>query len=205
MSSPARAGPPCMTTTTSLDLTPAAAEVSRVVAAVQDDQLAGPTPCADTSVAALLDHLHGLAIGLRLAAEKRPTGAPSASAQDLPADWRSRIPRELDELAAAWSDPAAWEGTSEPGGVSLPAAWAGRVALNEVLVHGWDLAVATGRSYAPDPAAVEACIEYAHEFAAAAPEARDSIYGPVVQVPASATALDRLLGLTGRDPGWTPS
>src|SRR3954452_5628014 len=114
MSSWAPASPPCMTTTTSLDLTPAAAEVSRVVAAVQDDQLPGPTPCAETSVAALLDHLHGLAVGLRLAALKQPTGAPSASADALPADWRTRIPRELDELADAWRDPAAWEGTSEP-------------------------------------------------------------------------------------------
>jgi uncharacterized protein (TIGR03086 family) len=194
-----------MTTTTQLDLAPAARAVSRLVQEVRDDQLAGPTPCADTSVAALLDHLHGLAVGLRLAAEKRPTGAPSASGDALPADWRGLIPRELDELAAAWADPAAWEGTAEPGGVSLPAAWAGRVSLNEVLVHGWDLAVATGQPYTPDPDAVEACIEYAHEFAAAAPEGRDSIYGPVVPVPDGAPALDRLLGLTGRDPAWTPS
>jgi uncharacterized protein (TIGR03086 family) len=89
--------------------------------------------------------------------------------------------------------------------VALPAAWAGRVTLNEVLVHGWDLAVATGQPYAPDAGAVEACVEYAHEFAAAAPEGRDSIYGPVVPVPATAPAMDRLLGLTGRDPGWTSS
>src|SRR3954469_7379873 len=102
MSSRVRASPPCMTTTTSLDLTPTVTEASRVVAAVQDDQLSRPTPCADTSVAAPLVHLHGRASGLRLAAEKLPPGAPSASAQDLPADWRSRIPRELDELAAAW-------------------------------------------------------------------------------------------------------
>ena len=194
-----------MTMTTSVDLMPAVAEASRVVAGVRDEQLDGPTPCADTTVAALLDHVHGLAVGLRLAAEKRPTGAPSASAEGLPADWRSRIPRELDELAVAWQDPAAWEGTSEPGGVALPATWAGRVALNEVLVHGWDLAAATGQPYAPDPAAVEACLEYNHEFAAAVPEGRDSIYGPVVDVPADAPVFDRLLGLTGRDPAWTPA
>jgi uncharacterized protein (TIGR03086 family) len=205
MSSPDPGGLHLMTTTTPLDLTSSVAEVNRVVTAVADDQLTGPTPCAETSVAALLDHLHGLAVGLRLAALKQPTGAPSASADALPADWRTRIPRELDELADAWRDPAAWEGTSEPGGIALPAAWAGRVALNEVLVHGWDLAVATGRPYAPDPAAVRACTVYAHEFAAAAPEARDSIYGPVVPVPADAPELDQLLGLTGRDPGWRPA
>jgi uncharacterized protein (TIGR03086 family) len=155
-------------------------------------------------VAALLDHLHGLAVGLRLAAEKRPTGAPAASADTLPADWRTRIPAELDALAVAWRDPAAWEGVSEPGGVQLPASWAGRVALTEVLVHGWDLAVATGQPYRPDPVAAQACLAHAHQFAAAAPEARDTIYGPVVAVPDDAPVFDRLLGLTGRDPAWTP-
>ena len=191
-------------TTTTLDLAPAAAETARVVAAVRDDQLTAPTPCAGTSVATLLDHLHGLAVGLRLAAEKQPTGAPDPAAEHLPPDWRSRVPRELDELVAAWREPAAWEGAAEAGGVPLPAAWAGRVALTEVLVHGWDLARAVGERYDADPVAAQACLEHAREFAAAAPAARDTIYGPEVPLPADAPVFDRLLGATGRDPGWTP-
>ena len=204
MTSGPACGLTCMTTPPALDLAPAAAETARVVAAVRNDQLTAPTPCTGTSVAALLDHVHGLAVGLRLAAEKQPTGAPAASAEQLPADWRTRIPRELDALVAAWREPAAWEGTAEPGGVQLPAAWAGRVALNEVLVHGWDLAVAIGEHYDADPVAARACLDHAAEFAAAVPGARDTIYGPEVPVPADAPVFDRLLGVTGRDPGWTP-
>ena len=79
------------------------------------------------------------------------------------------------------------------------------VALNEVLVHGWDLAVAVGAPYATDDAAVQTCLQHALRFAAAMPEARASIYGPVVPVPDDASAFDRLLGLTGRDPAWTPA
>ncbi|MBB3674318.1 TIGR03086 family metal-binding protein [Modestobacter versicolor] len=190
--------------TTPPDLAPAVAEAARTVAGVRDDQLTAPTPCAGMPVAALLDHLHGAAVGLRLAALKQPTGAPEPSAESLPADWRTRIPPELDELAHAWRDPAAWEGSAEAGGVPLPARWAGLVTLNEVLVHGWDLAVATGQPYRPDPAAAQTCLDYAHEFAAAVPEARDTIYGPVVPVPDDAPVFDRLLGATGRDPRWTP-
>jgi uncharacterized protein (TIGR03086 family) len=203
MSSAAGVGLTCMTTT--LDLAPQATEVARVVAAVRDDQLGAPTPSADTSVAALLDHLHGLSVGMRAAAEKTPMDSPpTASAGSLPADWRSRIPRELDELVAAWREPGAWEGTTRAGLAELPAAVMGVVALNEVLVHGWDLAVAIGAPYAVDDAAAQRCLEHAVWFAAAMPEGRNSIYGPVVPVPDEAPVLDRLLGLTGRDPGWTP-
>jgi uncharacterized protein (TIGR03086 family) len=192
--------------TTTFDLAPQAAEVARVVAAVRDDQLGAPTPCAGTSVAALLDHLHGLAIAMRMAAEKTPLDSPpTAAAESLPADWRARIPLELDSLVASWQLPSAWVGPARAGGVTMPAAVMGVVALNEVLVHGWDLAVATGQPYAVDGASVQACLDHAVWFAEAVPEGRDQIYGPVVPVPGSAPVLDRLLGLTGRDPGWTPS
>ena len=192
-------------TTTEPDLAPQAAEVARLVTEVRADQLTGPTPCAGTSVAALLDHLHGLSVGMRMAAEKTPSDAvPRASATDLPADWRERIPRELDALVGAWREPAAWEGTTRAGGAELPAAVMGVVALNEVLVHGWDLAVAIGQPYAVDEAAARRCLEHAVWFAAAVPEGRDAIYGPVVPVPDDAPVLDRLLGLTGRDPAWAP-
>jgi uncharacterized protein (TIGR03086 family) len=192
-------------TTTTFDLAPQAAEVARVVATVRDDQLGAPTPCAGTPVAGLLDHLVGLTGAFRLAAEKRPLpGAASASAEHLAADWRTRLPAQLDDLVAAWCEPAAWEGSAEAGGVRLPAAAMGIVALNEVLVHGWDLAVSVGQEYTVDQAAARACLAYAVDFAAGAPQMRDAMYGPVVPVPDDAPVFVRLLGMTGRDPGWTP-
>jgi uncharacterized protein (TIGR03086 family) len=189
-----------------LDLSPTAAEVARLVAGVRDDQLAAPTPCASTPVAGLLDHLVGLTEAFRLGAEKQPlTGAPRASADDLPPDWRTRLPEQLDALAAAWRDPAAWEGMTEVAGARLPGGAMGVVAANEVLVHGWDLAAATGQTYAPDPAVVERCLGFAVDLASGAREMRDSMYGPEVPVPPDAPVLDRLLGATGRDPAWRPS
>ena len=188
--------------TTNLDLAPAAAEVARVVAGVREDQLLGPTPCADTSVAALLDHLVGLTTAFRLSAEKAPqAGGPSADAGHLPPDWRTRLPEQLDTLAAAWRDPAAWEGTAEAGGVTMPAPAMAVVALNEVTVHGWDLAVATGQPYDPDPAAVQACLEMVGDRSDPTAEP-EGLFGPVVPVPDDAPAFDRLLGRTGRDLGW---
>lgn len=191
-------------TTMIFDLAPQASAVSRLVAGVRDDQLGDPTPCTDTPVAGLLDHLVGLTLAFRLAAEKTPLpGAASADAANLPADWRARLPRQLDDLVAAWQSPAAWEGLTEAGGVQLPAAAMGVVTLNEVLVHGWDLAVATGQPFPVDEAAAQVCLGFAVDFATGAPEAREAMYAPVVPVPDDAPALDRLLGQTGRAPSWS--
>ncbi|TFV87469.1 N-methyl-L-tryptophan oxidase [Blastococcus sp. CT_GayMR16] len=188
-----------------LDLAPQAAEVARVVAGVRDDQLADPTPCADTSVAALLHHLVTLTVAFRGAAEKEPQApGPYPDADQLPPDWRQRLPRQLDALAAAWREPSAWEGSTEIAGMTMPGPTVAVVALNEVLVHGWDVAAGTGQEYLADQASAQACLDFAVEIAASAPEMRNGMYGPVVLVPSDAPVLDRLLGQTGRNPSWTP-
>ena len=188
--------------TTTPDLAPATVEVARVVAAVRDDQLTGPTPCPGMPVAAMLDHLLGLALAFRMAAEKvRPEGGPSADAANLAPDWRTRLPAQLEELATAWRAAGAWDGTTEAGGVEMPASVMGVVALNEVVVHGWDLAVATGQEYRPDPASVQACLEMVGDRTDTADEP-EGLFGPVVPVPDDASPFDRLLGRTGRDPAW---
>jgi uncharacterized protein (TIGR03086 family) len=189
---------------TTLDFAPQAAEVARVVAGVRDEQLSEPTPCAGTSVGAMLDHLVGLTVAFRQAAEKVPQdGGPRADADSLPPDWRTRLPLQLDGLVAAWQHPSAWEGTAEAGGVRMPAPAMAAVALNEVLVHGWDLAVATGQQYRADPASVQACLAMVGDRTDATDEP-EGLFGPVVPVPEDAPPFDRLLGQTGRDPGWTP-
>jgi uncharacterized protein (TIGR03086 family) len=189
-----------------VDLAPQAAEVTRIVVGVREDQLADPTPCDGTSVAGLLDHLMGLTLAFRMGAEKTPlSGGPSANAEELAPDWRSRLPEQLEALVAAWHRPEAWEGFTEVGGVRMPAAAMGVVALNEVLVHGWDLAAATGQPYLADPDSAARCLEFVDQTAANAPDARNGMFGPEIPVARHAPALDRLLGATGRDPGWTPS
>nr|WP_232806937.1 hypothetical protein [Geodermatophilus chilensis] len=72
----------------------------------------------------------------------------------------------LDDLVAAWRRPQDWDGTAEAGGITMPAHVAATVALNEVLVHGWDLAVATGQDYKADPSSVKACTGFAEQVAA---------------------------------------
>ncbi|TKJ27861.1 TIGR03086 family metal-binding protein [Blastococcus sp. CCUG 61487] len=189
--------------TTTLDLAPTAAEVTRVLTGARDDQLSGPTPCTDLSVAAVLHHLLTLSVAFGGAARKEPQGpGPQPDAESLPPDWREQLPRQLDALARAWRDPGAWKGEAVIAGMTLPAATVGVIALNEVLVHGWDVAAATGQEYRPDGAAVRACLDFGREIAANAPEMRDAMYAPAVPVPEDAPLLDVLIGQAGRDPAW---
>jgi len=189
-----------------IDFGPATRAVAAVLDGIRDDQLADPTPCPDFSVADVLDHLGGLAGAFTLAARKEPLpgdGAPDVDGARLSAAWRTEIPAALDGLAAAWSDPAAYDGLTMAGPIEMPADIAALVALDEVVVHGWDLARATGQHYSPDEATVLACLGFASSFEAP-PEAGAGPFGPPVPVAESAPALDRLAGATGRDPAWTP-
>ncbi|MGR4878166.1 TIGR03086 family metal-binding protein [Streptomyces sp. LARHCF249] len=195
-----------MPDTTTLDLGPQARIVARLAAGVPDARLADPTPCPDYAVGDLLGHIAGLAAAFRDAARKDlgPTtdSDPGAAATSLPAGWREELPRVLGELAEAWRDPAAWTGATRAGGVDLPGEIAAAVAVDELVIHGWDLARATGQEYAPDQAALHA--SYAFLLAALEDEGRADIFGEVVPVPDDAPLLDRAVGLSGRDPGWTP-
>ncbi|GAA3701171.1 TIGR03086 family metal-binding protein [Nonomuraea antimicrobica] len=192
-----------------IDLESAAREVVRLLDGVTEDRMDDPTPCAGTSVAGLLDHVMGLTLAFTWAARKSvPDGdgpRPGIGTARLDPHWRALLPRRLDDLVAAWRDPAAWEGTTEAGGVRLPAEQMAVVALDELVLHGWDLARATGQSFACSPADTEAVLAFT--TAAARPEqaaGREGLFGPVVEVPESAPAFDRALGLAGRDPAWTP-
>ena len=154
----------------------------------------------------LLGHLTHLAAAFRDAARKdlgATTDTPRNAAEpDIGPDWREELSEVLGALAEAWRDPAAWTGTTRAGGLDLPGAVAGAVAADELVIHGWDLARATGQEYLPDPAALRASYTVLRA-AADDPGRGGGIFGPVVAVPEGAPLLDRAVGLSGRDPGWT--
>lgn len=180
--------------------------VAIVAEGVTDEQLAAPTPCPEYQVRHLLGHLVGLTGAFRDAGRKnlgpQLDQNPGDSLPDIGPKWRAELPELLDELVQAWRDPAAYEGMTRAGGIDLPGAVAGAVAMEELVVHGWDLARATGQAYAPDEASLTVARELLTPQEGDASE--DSPFGPPVPVPDEAPLLDRVVGLSGRDPGWTP-
>jgi uncharacterized protein (TIGR03086 family) len=189
-----------------LDLRPATDELTRLVEGVREDQLDAPTPCTQRRLADLLDHVDGLSLAFALAARKtEPEGGsrpPSPNGARLGDGWRGRIRERLAGMADAWADPGAWTGTTRVGGVQLPGDVAGLVGLDELIVHGWDVAVASDQRLRWDDHLVAAAAAYVDSVVAQNPRGTPGLFGPPVPVPASASPLERLLGLTGRDPAW---
>lgn len=186
------------------DLGPATTRMRDVLSFVTDEQLELPTPCPDLRVGDLVDHVGMFAVVFQAAARKQTTAdtsPPPADVANLEPGWRARIAADLDDLARTWREPASWQGSTWAGGVELPAEVMGLVALDELVVHGWDLAIATSQAYAPSPQEVAAALAFVDGFDAP----RDgALFGPIVPVDAEAPAMHRLLGLTGRDPRWRP-
>lgn len=191
-----------------MDFTTTTERAVQVVRAVREGQLSDPTPMAGTDVTGAVHHLLGLTVAFRDAARKvdGPTTntPPEPVAGPLPHGWREELSHGLRELARAWAAPAAWAGMTRAGGIELPGEVCGLIALDEVLLHGWDLAVATGQDYRPteaEAAAVLPIVTPDPDPEQAAAE-REGMFAPPLPVPAGASTWEQVLALSGRDRGW---
>ncbi|HET7012844.1 MAG TPA: TIGR03086 family metal-binding protein [Streptosporangiaceae bacterium] len=191
-----------------VNLTPAVGRLASLISGVSDDQLAGPTPCPAYTLGDLIDHVGGLALAFNAAGRKEfgtyTEGAPSGDAARLGADWRIRIPHDLGTLAQTWQEPGAWEGMTRIAQMDAPGEMVGVTLADELLVHGWDVAMASGQAFEYEPEVLEA----AHSFLAQianpdAPAGPEVAFGPPRELPESAPALDRVVAMAGRDHAWS--
>lgn len=162
------------------------------------------TPCEAYRVRQLANHLLFWAPSLTAAARKEGLAPPAASDVEVDlatGDWHASLDADVRRLAAAWSDPAAWEGDTHFAGPDpAPAALIGGMVATELVLHGWDLARATGQR----PNWDDDLLDFVHaELDQTAEQGRKlGAYGPEMAVPRTASTLDRALGLSGRDPAW---
>lgn len=70
----------------------------------------------------------------------------------------------------------------------------------DVFMHTWDLARATGQEVALDEERCAAMLEGMQPMDEILRQSGQ--YGPKVDVPVEASAMDRLMGFIGRDPSW---
>lgn len=197
-----------MSTAQTFDLRPAASALAEVVRGTTPEQLTDPTPCEQFSVADLLDHIDGLALAFTQAARKETAPdeqPPAPDGSSLVADWATTLPQRLEDLAQAWADPSAWTGRTAAGGLEMDGTEAGLVALDELVLHGWDLAKATGQEFDPGPESVAGARLFVDQFSGpGTEEMRQGLFDPQVPVPPGAQPVEELVALAGRDPDWAP-
>jgi len=175
----------------------AIAMTTAVVDGIGPDQFAAPSLCAGWDVRAELNHLVG---GMRIFAAA--LGGPPAGA-DHDADWLGGDPRPA-YLEAATADRAAWR---RPGALdttvhislgALPGPMAAVVHLTEVVVHGVDLAVATGQQQRIDQRQCADLLTTMHDMGGMDPYRRPGMFGPEQPAPAEALPSWQLLAYLGR-------
>lgn len=165
-----------------------------VIANVKADQLGDPTPCSDWNVGELLGHIvggnHFFAASAR--GEAPPEGDP------LGDDPAGAYRDSAAEVLEAFSAPGVYDTIVPTPNGDLPGAVLYGIAASEQLIHGWDIAKATGQDTSLDPelaAAFDGMIRPNIENAVAG-----GFYGPEVAVSDDASAGDRLVALVGRQP-----
>lgn len=184
-----------------IDLKPACHRLIEVLAGVTDDQLTSSSPCAEYTVGDLIDHVDQVsrsATALARRAAELPGTGTGPDAAHLDAGWRDSVARHLRELGQAWDDPAAWQGTANVPGLDLSNEMWGKITLTEVVVHGWDIARATGQPFDLPEHTLQACLDHVAEFVPNAPV--PALWGPPVDVAPDATLLNRIVAITGRVP-----
>lgn len=154
-----------------------------------------PSPVKEWNARDVVEHLIEWLPGFL---QRTGVSLPPVDTSDLAAAWRQRV-ADVQQLLETQGDV---EFESPMFGRTTVGAAIDRFYTGDVWMHSWDLARALGRQ-----------IDMGEERCAAAlagMEPMDQVlrdsgqFGPRVDVPADASAQDRLIGFIGRDPYWTP-
>jgi uncharacterized protein (TIGR03086 family) len=88
-------------------------------------------------------------------------------------------------------------------GDATPAADVGAMLLMEMALHGWDVARATGQEFSADDTTAKALEDIVQAQAELFRKYQG--FADAIEPPAGATAFERALTLSGRDPNWKPA
>ena len=163
-----------------------------VVGAITPEQLDQPTPCADYTVRGVLEHMIGGAT--MFAAAYRGETAAEPDLTDVLAGFGPA----LENLGGAIVAPGALERTVAAPFGEVPGDTFARFVVLDGLVHGWDLATATGQTYDPPNELVAEADAFARS--AIDPLRDGQTFADALEPAPDATPIERLAAYTGRRP-----
>jgi uncharacterized protein (TIGR03086 family) len=161
-----------------------------LIRAVPPGLAGAPTPCRDWDVRTLVNHLFQVGAAIELAGRGEP----------VPADHWRRSLYGFDFAALTPADPPE---TVSMGGTPMPGAVVADMLAADLVLHGWDLARATGQPFSCPPELAERALGFVDRMGG--PARGMGLFAEPVPVPADAPALTRAVGLSGRDPAWQPA
>ncbi len=171
--------------------------ITKVVDGIKPQQLNKATPCAKYDVHDVLNHM--IVLGGTFAYSFRGEESPEIVAPDT----GGRVPsaefrRAMEDLLDAVNSPGAMERTVIAPIGQMPGETFARLVAFDGLVHGWDLASATGSEYHLPSEVISAVDEFAH--AALTPEMRDGdTFKEATAPPADAGPIERVAAFSGRN------
>jgi uncharacterized protein (TIGR03086 family) len=163
-----------------------------LVAGLDADDLSKPTPCATFDVRGVLTHMVG---GATMFASAFRGEAPAGG--EVPHDVTAAFPRAMADLRAAAGSPGALERTIAAPFGEVPGEVFARFVALDGLVHGWDIATATGQPYDPPADLVAAVDGFARQAIGDGMRDGDT-FAAATEPPADATPIERLVAFTGR-------
>lgn len=176
----------------------AIAATREVLANTDRSKLADPTPCAQWTVAELINHIVGGQVWFHagITGGSMDVGETDFASGDFLATYDAASAKSL----AAFSEDGAMQRMCNlPFGTMPGAAFVG-LAATDTFTHGWDLARATGQSTDLAPELAAGLLEASKAtLQPAFRSAEGTVFGPEKSAPAGATNADRLAAFLGRD------
>ena len=172
----------------------------RFVAGTKPEQFGAPSPDEGWDVAALLGHIiYGNRwVAPLVAGRTIAEVGDSLEGDQLGADHVAAYDESGESASAAFEAPGALEAPCAVSYGPVPGSVYAGHRFVDVLIHGWDLAVATGQDPTLDPALVEEC------FAVIEPQLAEldasGQFGTRLDAPPGADRQTQLLALLGRHP-----
>ena len=170
----------------------------RIVARVGEEQWSLGTPCEEWDVRGLVNHI----VTGNFWAGELAGGKTIAEVGDrldgdvLGADPLRTYDKSADIAAEAFSKPGALEAPCAVSYGPVPGSVYAGHRFVDVLIHGWDVATATGQDNAIDPELAAACL------AVVEPEAQmlqaSGMFGTPHSIPHGASPEAKLLAMLGR-------
>ncbi len=178
-------------------------DFERKVAAVPPSRWSSRSPCDDWDARSVVQHIidmHGVML--------RPLSRTLSPAPPLKLDPLAAFRAARADVEGLLDDPeVAGSECDSPAGRMTVEQMIDGVVSDDLVLHGWDLARATGQDDSIDPRDLERMWPGMQEIpdemripGAFGPGV--VVFGPLVEVPDDAPLQDRMLGLLGRDPAF---